>query len=214
MPGVAPGWQRLIRSDRCCRPHGSGSVSARVLGPRRTQFVEENSSSILRLVEEHSVSAYGAGDRNCVAVACADHRNEICGDLTIASDVAWLTESACAIRWMIETSGRHEFGYLSFFRLKICGLVGKSSVGSAQRDPSSRSRAGVGRQHRCDWRPLSTQSCRRPYKKRTIKVYANRRAKAQLLSFQRAKRSEFSTWLFYFPGSLIATIGPGCSQSH
>lgn len=83
-----------------------------MLGPGRTQLVKKDSSSILGSVEENRVAAYGAGNRNCVAVARTDDRNQICDDLRVLGEAAWLTEATGAAYRMIMPAGRHGIGVL------------------------------------------------------------------------------------------------------
>ncbi len=45
-------------------------------------------------------------------------RKEICGNMTLFGEFAWLTEFAHAIRRMIMTSRRHGLGYLICFSSK------------------------------------------------------------------------------------------------
>lgn len=111
-PCIAPSWQYLVGIGRCCQQRRSGAIGARVLGPGRTQLVKEDSSSILRSVEENSVAAYGTGNRNCVAVARTDDRNQICDDLSVLGEAAWLTEATGATYRMIMPAGRHSIGVL------------------------------------------------------------------------------------------------------
>lgn len=111
---MAPSWQYLVGIGRCCQQRRSGSIGARVLGPGRTQLVKEDSTSILRSVEENSVAAYWTRNRNCVAVARADDRNEICDNLSVSGKAAWLTEAAGATYRVIVPSGSHGIGRLKF----------------------------------------------------------------------------------------------------